>query len=78
MNQKYFATCARRLEPILAGELRELGAAEVVEGRGGVQFSGDLAMLYRGPYSTRFYRKLHGVVHKEFRLRRAAGTVAPG
>ena len=39
--------------------------------------SGDLAMLYRGPYSTRFYRRLHGVVHKEFRLRRAAGTVAP-
>jgi putative N6-adenine-specific DNA methylase len=44
---KYFATCARRLEPILAGELRELGAAEVVEGRGGVQFNGDLATLYR-------------------------------
>ncbi|MBF6606352.1 MAG: B12-binding domain-containing radical SAM protein [Chloroflexi bacterium] len=32
--------------------------------------SDDLAMLYRGPYSTRFYRRLHGVVHKEFRLRR--------
>jgi anaerobic magnesium-protoporphyrin IX monomethyl ester cyclase len=32
--------------------------------------SDDLAMLYRGPFSTAFYRKLHGVVHKEFRLRR--------
>jgi putative N6-adenine-specific DNA methylase len=44
---KYFATCARRLEPLLAGELRDLGAGEVAEGRGGVHFQGDLAMLYR-------------------------------
>jgi anaerobic magnesium-protoporphyrin IX monomethyl ester cyclase len=33
--------------------------------------SQDLAMLYRGPYGTEFYRRLHGVVHKEFRVRRA-------
>jgi len=33
--------------------------------------SQDLAMLYRGPYGTEFYRKLHGVVHKEFRARKA-------
>ncbi len=39
--------------------------------------SNDLAMLYRGPFSTRFYRHLHGVVHKEFRLQRAAGTASP-
>jgi putative N6-adenine-specific DNA methylase len=38
----YFATCARRLEPILAEELRDLGAADVDEGRG----AGDLAALY--------------------------------
>jgi putative N6-adenine-specific DNA methylase len=44
---KFFATCARRLEPLLAGELRELGAANVAEGRGGVHFEGDLATLYR-------------------------------
>jgi putative N6-adenine-specific DNA methylase len=47
MRLKLFATCARRLEPLLAGELHELGAAEVAEGRGGVHFSGDLATLYR-------------------------------
>src|SRR3954451_23462725 len=47
MRQRFFATCARRLEALLAGELRELGAAEVVEGRGGVHFAGDLATLYR-------------------------------
>jgi radical SAM superfamily enzyme YgiQ (UPF0313 family) len=33
--------------------------------------SSDLAMLYRGPYSTAFYRQLHLVVHKEFRARKA-------
>ncbi|HEX6035212.1 MAG TPA: radical SAM protein, partial [Anaerolineales bacterium] len=35
------------------------------------QDSQDLAMLYQGPFSTEFYRKLHGVVHKEFRARKA-------
>jgi anaerobic magnesium-protoporphyrin IX monomethyl ester cyclase len=30
--------------------------------------SGDLAMLYQGPFSTAFYRQLHRVAHKEFRL----------
>ena len=33
--------------------------------------SEDLAMLYRGPFPTEFYRILHGRVHHEFRLRRA-------
>jgi anaerobic magnesium-protoporphyrin IX monomethyl ester cyclase len=33
--------------------------------------SSDLAMMYRGPFSTAFYRKLHIVLHKEFRMRRA-------
>ena len=32
---------------MLADELRGLGAAEVEPGRGGVHFSGDLALLYR-------------------------------
>jgi anaerobic magnesium-protoporphyrin IX monomethyl ester cyclase len=35
------------------------------------QNSADLAMLYQGTYSTRFYRQLHSVVHKEFRARKA-------
>lgn len=38
--------------------------------------SEDLSMLYRGPFSTSFYRQLHRVVHKEFRLRKTAGTVS--
>src|SRR5258708_34186436 len=32
--------------------------------------SDDLAMLYHGPFTTMFYRKLHQVVHKEFRARK--------
>lgn len=33
--------------------------------------SNDLAMLYSGPFTTDFYRQLHAVLHKEFRLRKA-------
>ncbi len=44
---KYFATCARGLEKVLADELRELHADQVEPGRGGVRFHGDLALLYR-------------------------------
>lgn len=43
----YFATCARGLEGMLADELRRLGATDVHEGRGGVHFAGDRALLYR-------------------------------
>jgi anaerobic magnesium-protoporphyrin IX monomethyl ester cyclase len=32
--------------------------------------SNDLDMLYHGPFGTAFYRQLHVVLHKEFRLRR--------
>ena len=35
--------------------------------------SADLAMMYRGPFPTAFYRELHRVVHHEFRLRRPRG-----
>jgi putative N6-adenine-specific DNA methylase len=43
----YFATCGRGIEPILAEELRQLGASDIREGRGGVNFRGDRALLYR-------------------------------
>ncbi len=33
--------------------------------------SNDLAMLYRGPFCSEFYRRLHRVLHKEFRASRA-------
>jgi putative N6-adenine-specific DNA methylase len=46
-SQRYFATCARGIETVLAGELCDLGAIEIDPGRGGVHFSGDRALLYR-------------------------------
>src|SRR6516225_1839711 len=45
--ERFFATCARGLESILAKELSDLGASDVVPGRGGVHFEGDLALLYQ-------------------------------
>jgi putative N6-adenine-specific DNA methylase len=44
---RYFATCGRGIEPVLAGELHDLGAAEVEPGRGGVHFRGDRTLLYQ-------------------------------
>jgi putative N6-adenine-specific DNA methylase len=46
-RDRYFATCARGLEPVLARELRELQAGDVEPGRGGVAFRGDQALLYQ-------------------------------
>jgi putative N6-adenine-specific DNA methylase len=43
----YFATCARGLEPVLIGELRDLKAGDLQPGRGGVHFTGDQAVLYQ-------------------------------
>ena len=32
--------------------------------------------MYEGPYPRAFYRALHGVVHKEFRIRKATRELA--
>jgi radical SAM superfamily enzyme YgiQ (UPF0313 family) len=40
--------------------------------------SADLAMMYRGTYSTDFYRFLHTVIHKEFRARKTARALHQG
>ncbi len=44
---RFFATCARGLENVLADELRALGAEDIGPGRGGTSFAGDQALLYR-------------------------------
>src|SRR5262245_57394954 len=44
---EFFATCAKGLEPLLAAELRALGAATVNERRAGVELSGPLEIAYR-------------------------------
>ena len=41
-----FATCARGVEPLLADELRAIGASGVRPARAGVAFAGDLRMAY--------------------------------
>lgn len=41
-----FATCARGVEPLLADELRALGALDVREARAGASFTGDLRTAY--------------------------------
>jgi 23S rRNA (guanine2445-N2)-methyltransferase / 23S rRNA (guanine2069-N7)-methyltransferase len=44
---RFFATAAKGLEPLVADELRELGAYEVKEARGGASFEGTPADAYR-------------------------------
>jgi putative N6-adenine-specific DNA methylase len=44
---RYFATCGRGLEPVLAAELTRLAASGISPGRGGVHFAGDATLLYR-------------------------------
>lgn len=46
-HRHFFATAPKGIEPLLADELRALGAFEVLEARSGVAFSGPLAIAYR-------------------------------
>jgi putative N6-adenine-specific DNA methylase len=50
---RYFATCARGLEPILADELAALQARDIAPGRGGVAFAGGKALLYKANLGLR-------------------------
>ncbi len=52
-HQHYFAACSRGLEPLLADELRELGAEPEDPGVRGVSFRANAATLYRVAYATR-------------------------
>jgi radical SAM superfamily enzyme YgiQ (UPF0313 family) len=62
--------------PLPGTRFHERVQADLRERRNWVD-SNDLSMLYRGPFSTRYYRRLHRAVHKEFRLHKAAGTASP-
>jgi putative N6-adenine-specific DNA methylase len=53
MKHKYFATCARGLEPILVKELLALNAEDVKPGRGGVNFTGDSSLIYQASLHLR-------------------------
>lgn len=45
--RQFFATCPKGIEPLLAEELRQLGAEMLKETRAGVAFEGTLAVGYR-------------------------------
>ena len=49
---------------------------EELRGKRNWSDSGDLAMLYRGPFTTGFYRRLHAYVHRDFRMRRGLRAFA--
>jgi putative N6-adenine-specific DNA methylase len=77
---RFFATCARGLEPVLAGELTRLGAADVEPGRGGVAFRGPPALLYRACLwlrsAVRILRPIHEFdVHSPDELYEAVRSV---
>lgn len=46
-ERRFFATAARGVEPLVADELRALGAKDVKEERGGASFGGPLSNAYR-------------------------------
>ena len=47
MIDKFFVTCAKGLEELVAAELREIGVRGLKQERGGVAFSGELSDGYR-------------------------------
>ncbi len=55
--------------PLPGTKFHERVAAQLGEVRNWVD-SDDMAMLFEGPYPTAFYRKLHEVLHMDYRSRR--------
>jgi 23S rRNA (guanine2445-N2)-methyltransferase len=51
--ERFFATCPRGLEPVLAAELRQLQAEKIHAVGGGVAFSGDFLLCYRANLESR-------------------------
>ncbi|MGE5218010.1 MAG: THUMP domain-containing class I SAM-dependent RNA methyltransferase [Chloroflexota bacterium] len=56
--EKFFATCPRGLESLLADELRQLNAEKVHAVGGGVQFSGDFLLCYRVNLESRLASRI--------------------
>jgi putative N6-adenine-specific DNA methylase len=46
-TQRYFATTAKGLEPVLAEEIRSIGGQDVAAATGGIAFTGNAALGYR-------------------------------
>ena len=66
--ERFFATCPRGLEQVLAAELAALGAREVMAVEGGAAFAGDLAQGYAVNLESRVAsRVLWQVGHARYR-----------
>ncbi|MDD5329142.1 MAG: THUMP domain-containing protein [Sulfuricella sp.] len=79
-SQQFFAPCPRGLEPVLADELKALGAAGVQPTDGGVGFAGDMALCYRANLHSRIasrilWRLAEGPYRSEDDIYRAALAV---
>lgn len=57
-TMKFFATTAKAMEPLLADELRNLGATEVQESRAGVSFEGTLETAYKACLWSRIANRI--------------------
>jgi len=53
MSERFFASCPRGLESVLAAELAAIGATDVAPSDGGVAFAGDLVRAYHANLETR-------------------------
>lgn len=58
LSLKFFATCPKGIEPLLADELRSLAAEGVRETRAGVAFEGTLATAYRACLWSRLANRI--------------------
>jgi putative N6-adenine-specific DNA methylase len=58
IKQRFFAPCPRGLEAVLAGELAELGAADIMAAEGGVGFSGPMSAAYAANMHSRIASRI--------------------
>ncbi|NJD24372.1 MAG: class I SAM-dependent RNA methyltransferase [Betaproteobacteria bacterium] len=58
MMNRYFATCPRGLEALLADELAACGAVEIFPAPGGIRFSGDWTVCYRANLESRIATRI--------------------
>ncbi|HWQ39036.1 MAG TPA: THUMP domain-containing protein [Burkholderiales bacterium] len=78
--ERFFASCPRGLETVLARELDALGAQQVSRTEGGVAFTGTLQTMYRANLCSRIASRVlwrigSGRYHGEEDLYRAARTL---
>jgi putative N6-adenine-specific DNA methylase len=63
--EKFFTTCPRGLEQLLAEELQQLGAENIHAVGGGVEFGGDFPLCYRANLESRIASRILWQVAKD-------------